>query len=57
MTYFFNVLETIILILLMTFMYFALSGFDQWPSGFQMTTGIAWMALFLAVTAKNRKID
>ena len=57
MTYFFNVLETVILILLLSFMSFALSGFDQWPSGFQMTTGIAWMALFLAVTAKNRKID
>jgi len=57
MTYFFSVLETVILILLMTFMSFALSGFNHWPDDPQMTMGIATMALFLAIQAKNRKID
>jgi len=57
MTHFFNVLETIILMLLMSIMCFALSGFTQWPSDAEITAGVAFMALFLATSAKNRKID
>jgi hypothetical protein len=55
MTYFLSVLEAAFIILSLSFILFALSGFQQWPNFDQMTLAIALSALLTSLELKRLK--